>query len=80
MPSYEYECENCGEQFTVVVNQRESLPRSEANRSCPEFTVVLNEGENKQVRCPICGSPDIKQLLTNSGAMSGQNTKRRRFT
>lgn len=79
MPSYEYECENCGEQFTVVVNRDESQPRSEINSS-PEFTVVLNEGENKQLKCPICGSLDIKQLLVNSEVMSGQNTKRRRFS
>ncbi|NLH28481.1 MAG: zinc ribbon domain-containing protein [Syntrophomonadaceae bacterium] len=57
MPIYEYRCQNCGEQFTVVASWR----------------------KRKQVKCPKCGSSDIKQLFSSFGTIFGQNCSSRRF-
>ncbi|HHW29656.1 MAG TPA: zinc ribbon domain-containing protein [Syntrophomonadaceae bacterium] len=49
-------------------------------QNCNEkFTVVVSWWKRKQVKCPKCGSSDIKQLFSNFGTIFGHNCSSRPF-
>lgn len=49
MPSYEYECKSCGNDFDVVMTITEHERKDQA----------------KEIRCPKCQSQDVKHVMEN---------------